>query len=353
MKNNFLEIKNVDFTIGGKSKVKNASFVIENEGETLCILGPSGIGKTTILRTIAGLEEIEKGSIKLNGKLISSKDKHVEPEYRNVSLAFQDNSLFPHYTVEKNILLGTERNKTKKKKKLTFKEIVDLLDISKILEKYPHEISAGEAQRASLARSLLTQPDLLLLDEPLSNVDQSFKEEIQVRLKKILSKLKITTINVTHDSYEAFYLGHKCAIILDGQIKQFDDPYNVYHFPNSVEVVNFLNRGILIPAKVTGENSLENKDLGTINGNFIKHYPKGSNVQLLLQPEDLEHDDKSNLKLEVVDRKFRGTYFIYTLKTGSDLLIPVFVHSHHEHQHEADEKFGIKRPIHIDHIVCF
>ena len=230
MKNNFLEIKSVDFTIGGKSKVKNASFVIENEGETLCILGPSGIGKTTILRTIAGLEEIEKGSIKLNGKLISSKDIHVEPEDRNVSLAFQDNSLFPHYTVEKNILLGTERNKTKKKKKLTFKEIVDLLDISKILLKYPHEISAGEAQRASLARSLLTQPDLLLLDEPLSNVDQSFKEEIQVRLKKILSKLKITTIIVTHDSYEAFYLGHKCAIILDGQIKQFDDPYNAVSY---------------------------------------------------------------------------------------------------------------------------
>jgi len=353
MKNNFLEIKGVDFIIGGKTKVKNASFAIENEGETLCILGPSGIGKTTILRTIAGLENVEKGSIKLNGKLISSKEKHVEPEDRNVSLAFQDNSLFPHYTVEKNILLGTERNKTKKKKKLTFKEIIDLLDISKILKKYPHEISAGEAQRASLARSLLTQPDLLLLDEPLSNVDQSLKEEIQVRLKKILSKLKITTIIVTHDSYEAFYLGHKCAIILDGQIKQFDDPYNVYHFPNSVEVVNFLNRGILIPAKVTGENSLENKDLGTINGNFIKHYPKGSNVQLLLQPEDLEHDDKSNLKLEVVDRKFRGTNFIYTLKTSSDLLIPVFVHSHHEHQHEADEKFGIKRPIHIDHIVCF
>ena len=324
-----------------------------NLGETLCILGPSGIGKTTILRTIAGLEKIYKGTIKLNGKLLSSKEKHIEPEYRNISLAFQDNSLFPHYTVEKNILLGAERNQKLKRKKLSYKEIINLLDISKILKKYPHEISAGEAQRASLARSLLTQPDLLLLDEPLSNVDQSFKEEIQVRLKKILSKLKITTIIVTHDSYEAFYLGNKCAIILDGQVKQFDDPYNVYHFPNSVEVVNFLNRGILIPAKVTGENSLENKDLGTIKGNFIKHYPKGSNVQLLLQPEDLEHDDKSNLKLEVVDRKFRGTNFIYTLKTNSDLLIPVFVHSHHEHQHEADEKFGIKRPIHIDHIVCF
>jgi iron(III) transport system ATP-binding protein len=192
-----------------------------------------------------------------------------------------------------------------------------------------------------------------LLDEPLSNVDQSFKEEIQIELKQILSNSKITTIIVTHDSYEAFYLGSKCGIILNGQLRQYDDPYNVYHFPNSIEVVNFLNRGILIPAKVTGENSLENQDLGTIKGNFIKHYPKGSEVQLLLQPEDLEHDDRSNLKLEVVDRKFRGTNFIYTLKTNNNLLIPVFVHSHHRHQHQVDERFGIKRPISIDHIVCF
>jgi len=352
MSENFLEIKNVDFKVGGKTKVKNVSFSIEKEGDTICLLGPSGIGKTTILRTIAGLEKINNGSIKLNHNIISSKKLHVEPENRNISLAFQENSLFPHYNVEKNILIGTEK-KRKKKTKINPKDVITFLNLKKILNKYPHEISAGEAQRASLARSLVSNPDLLLLDEPLSNVDQSFKEEIQVGLKKLLSQLKITTIIVTHDSYEAFYLGSKCGIILNQQLKQFDDPYNVYHFPNSKEVVNFLNRGILIPAKVTGENSLENKDLGTIKGNFIKHYPKGSNVQLLLQPEDLEHDDKSNLKLEVVDRKFRGTNFIYTLKTLSKTLIPVFVHSHHIHQHEVDEKFGIKRPINIDHIVCF
>ena len=290
--------------------------------------------------------------IRDRNKIISSEKKHTEPELRNISLSFQDNSLFPHYTVEKNIYLGAEK-KLNGKKKIDDNNLIKILDLEKILDKYPHQISSGEAQRASLARSILFQPDLLLLDEPLSNVDQSFKEEIQVQLKKLLKKLKITTIIVTHDSYEAFYLGNKCGIILDGQLKQFDEPYNVYHFPNSVEVVNFLNRGILIPAKVTGENSLENKDLGTIKGNFIKHYPKGSDVQLLLQPEDLEHDDKSNLKLEVVDRKFRGTSFIYTLRTLSKMLIPVFVHSHHIHQHEVDEKFGIKRPIYIEHIVCF
>ena len=353
MSNNFFEVKNVDFNVSGKTKVKNVSFSIENEGDVICLLGPSGIGKTTILRTIAGLEKIKDGSIKLNGKILSSKKINIEPEDRNISLAFQENSLFPHYTVEKNILLGAERNKGKKNKKISFKEIVDLLDIFQILNKYPHQISAGEAQRASLARSLITQPDLLLLDEPLSNVDQSFKEEIQVRLKKILNKSKITTIIVTHDSYEAFYLGSKCGIILDQELKQFDDPYKVYHFPNSVEVVNFLNRGILIPATVTGENSLENDELGLIEGNFIKPYPKGSDVQLLLQPEDLEHDDNSNLKLEVVDRKFRGTNFIYTLKTLSDKLIPVLVNTHHHEIHEIHDKFGIKRPIKLEHIVCF
>ena len=353
MSNNFFEIKNVDFKIGSKVKVKNVSFSIENEGDIICLLGPSGIGKTTILRTIAGLEKINKGSIHLKGKIISSEKNNVEPENRNVSLAFQENSLFPHYTVKKNILLGTERNKGLKDQKISFDELIDLLNIYQILDKYPHEISAGEAQRAALARSLITQPDLLLLDEPLSNVDQSFKEEIQEKLKKILKNSKITTIIVTHDSYEAFYLGSKCGIILDQELKQFDDPYNVYHLPNSIEVVNFLNRGILIPAEVTSPKSLENKDLGTITGNFVKPFPIGSNVKLLIQPEDLHHDDKSNLKFEVIDRKFRGTNFIYTLKTPTNTLIPVFVHSHHIHQHEVDEKFGIKRPIHIDHIVCF
>ena len=353
MSKNFFEVKNVDFFVGGEVKVKNVSFSIENEGDVICLLGPSGIGKTTILRAIAGLQKIINGNIKLKGQMLSSDQIHIEPENRNISLAFQENSLFPHYNVKKNILLGAEKNAGKKKQQITFEEIIELLDISKILDQYPHQISAGEAQRSSLARNLLTQPDLLLLDEPLSNVDQSFKEEIQVRLKKILKKSNISTIIVTHDSYEAFYLGSKCGIILNNELKQFDVPYNVYHFPKSVEVVNFLNRGILIPAKVTSPKSLENDELGTITGNFIKSHPIGSKVKLLIQPDDLEHDDKSNLQLEVVDKKFRGTGFIYTLKTLKNLLIPVFVHSHHIHKHEIHEKFGIKRPIHIEHLVCF
>ena len=349
---NIFEIKDVTFSVDGNEKVKNVSFSIENEGDIICLLGPSGIGKTTLLRTIAGLEKINKGEIFLKGKLISSKDYHLEPENRNISLSFQDNCLFPHYTVEKNIKIAVNKSKNTKKKIIP-EFLINLLDLSHVLKKFPHQISAGEAQRVSLARSLVFEPDLLLLDEPLSNIDQSFKEDIQVQLKKILKNLKITTIVVTHDSYEAFYLGSKCGIILNESLKQFDDPYKIYHYPNSVEIVKFLKRGILIPAKVIDDNSLENEDLGIIKGKFVKPFPVGSNVKLLLQPEDLIHDDKSNLKFDVVDRRFKGTNFIYTLRTNKGDLIPVFVHSHHIHQHEIDEKFGIKNPIYIDHIVCF
>ena len=117
--------------------------------------------------------------------------------------------------------------------------------------------------------------------------------------------------------------------------------------------MKFLNRGVLIPAKVTSPKSLENQDLGVITGNFVNPVDIGTNVKLLLQPEDLQHDDKSNLKFDVIDKKFRGTSFIYTLKTATDNLLPVFVHSHHIHQHDINDKFGIRKPIHIEHIVCF
>ena len=199
----------------------------------------------------------------------------------------------------------------------------------------------------------MSKPDLLLLDEPFSNVDESLKVELQQNIKKILKEKKITTIIVTHDSYEAFYMADYCGILLSQTLKQYDTPYNIYHYPNSIEVVNFLNRGILVNAKVLSNNSVEHKSLGVIKGNFVKKYKKGTAVKLLVQPDDLEHDDKSNLKLKIIDRKFRGTNFIYTLKTENDDLIPVFVHSHHIHQHEVEEKFGVKTPIYIDHLVCF
>ena len=352
----FFEIKNGNFVASEKNKVNNVNLKIENQGEIVSLLGPSGVGKTTILRTIAGLQKLNSGEIFLRNKLISSKKTHIEPEKRNVALSFQDNSLFPNYKVIDNINFGKKRTNGNAST-IDVNEIIKLLHIEPILEKFPHQISAGEAQRVSLARSLMSKPDLLLLDEPFSNIDQSLKDEIQVSVKKLLKRINLTTIIVTHDSYEAFSMADKCGIILNQELKQYDVPYNVHHEPNSIEIANFLNKGVFIDVKVVDSecavHRLNHEVLGEIRGKLSNNFPSGAKVKLLLQPEDLIHDDQSKLKLEVVDRKFRGTNFIYTLKTKNGEHLPVFVHSHHIHQHEKSEKFGIKSPIYIDHLVCF
>tara|TARA_E500000178_G_scaffold257352_1_gene253917 strand:+ start:1136 stop:2206 length:1071 start_codon:yes stop_codon:yes gene_type:complete len=356
MSSNFFEIQNGNFTASEKNKVNNVNLIIKEQGEIISLLGPSGIGKTTILRTIAGLQKLSRGVINLKGKVLSSASVHIEPEDRNVALSFQDNSLFPNYNVIDNINFGKKRLNGNGSL-LDTSEIIKILHIEPILEKFPHQISAGEAQRVSLARSLLSKPDLLLLDEPFSNIDQSLKDEIQVSVKKLLKRINLTTIIVTHDSYEAFSMADKCGIILGQKLKQYDVPYNVHHEPNSIEVANFLNKGVFVDVKVIDSecavHRLEHTELGEIRGKLSNNFPSGARVKLLLQPEDLIHDDQSKLKLDVVDRKFRGTNFIYTLKTNNGEHLPVFVHSHHIHQHEKNEKFGIQSPIYIDHLVCF
>ncbi len=352
----FLEIQKGNFVASEQNKVNNVNLKIEDQGQIISLLGPSGIGKTTILRTLAGLQKLNSGKIFLKGKLIASNEVHIEPEKRNIALSFQDNSLFPNYKVIDNINFGKKRSNGNGFS-LDTKEIIELLHLNPILDKFPHQISAGEAQRVSIARSLMSRPDLLLLDEPFSNIDQSLKEEIQVSVKKLLKRINLTTIIVTHDSYEAFSMADKCGIILNQELKQYDAPYNVHHEPNSVEVANFLNKGIFIDVKIIDSecavHRLRHDELGEIRGKLSNNLPSGSKAKLLLQPEDLIHDDQSKLKLEVVDRKFRGTNFVYTLKTNKGEHLPVFVHSHHIHQHEKSEKFGIKTPIYIDHLVCF
>ena len=209
----FFEIQEGNFTASKINKVNNVNLTIKGQGEIVSLLGPSGIGKTTILRTIAGLQKLTKGKIKLREKTLASDQIHVEPEKRNVALSFQDNSLFPNYNVIDNINFGEKRSNGNGSS-INVKEIIELLRIEPVLNKFPHQISAGEAQRVSLARSLMSKPDLLLLDEPFSNIDQSLKEEIQVSVKKLLKRINLTTIIVTHDSYEAFSMADKCGCLL-------------------------------------------------------------------------------------------------------------------------------------------
>ena len=262
--NNFFEVKNVTFSSNKNHNLSGVNFHLKNKGDILSILGPSGVGKTTILRAIAGLDNIKDGEIWLDKKLISSKKLSIEPEKREIALSFQENSLFPHLNILQNLKLGKER-KTRIKRKVSIDECISSFYLESILNKYPHQVSAGEAQRASLIRSLISNPTLLLLDEPFSNVDIGLKEKLQVNLKKILEKKKISSLIVTHNYEEAFYFGSKCCLFSRGKLIQFDNPYKIYHFPATIDVAGFFNKGVFIKAKVISKNELWHKVLGKIN----------------------------------------------------------------------------------------
>ena len=166
---NYFEVKDVTFSSSKEHELVNVNFYIKDQGDIISILGPSGVGKTTILRAIAGLDKIKKGEIWLNKNIISSENIFLEPEKREIALSFQENTLFPHYNVLDNLKLGEKRKDNYNK--ISLDDCIEKFFLKEILNKYPHEISSGEAQRASLTRSLLSNPKLLLLDEPFSNVD--------------------------------------------------------------------------------------------------------------------------------------------------------------------------------------
>ena len=234
MSNNFFEVKNVDFIIGGKTKVKNVSFSIENEGDTICLLGPSGIGKTTILRTIAGLEKIQKGLIKLNGKVLSSKEINVEPEDRKISLAFQENSLFPHYTVAENVaavpqLLGWDDNRVKLRCEETLKMVG--LPVEEYGARYSSQLSGGQQQRVGVARALAAEPDVILMDEPFGALDPITRAELQEEFKRIQTNLNLTVIIVTHDMTEALLMADRIAVMKDGEVLQIGTPQELLNKP--------------------------------------------------------------------------------------------------------------------------
>ncbi len=345
----FFKVDNVTFSPNQKYFIHNVSFKIFNKGDIISLLGPSGVGKTSILRTIAGLDELIDGEIWLDKELISSKKFNVEPEKRGVSLTFQNNCLFPHLNLKQNIMIS-------KKNKLNINEVDHLIKkfyLEDIIDKFPHQVSSGEAQRVALIRSIVSDPKLLLLDEPFSNLNKGLREELQVLLKQILKEKKITSIIVTHDYDEAFYFGDMCGVIINQRMIQFSEPYQIYHHPNSPEIANFFNKGEFIEAKITSNKELFHEKLGVIKGIVDSKFRIGTVVKLLIQAEDLTHSDKSNLQFKIIDKRFVGTNFIYTLEISKKEKIHVLVHSHHSHFHSIGKKFGIKTPISLEHVVCF
>tara|TARA_B100000683_G_scaffold166143_1_gene159995 strand:+ start:2013 stop:2933 length:921 start_codon:yes stop_codon:yes gene_type:complete len=231
----FLEIDKLSKSYSKNSILNNISFEIK-EGNIISVVGPSGSGKTTLLKCISGLCDIDTGSIKLNSELLTE----LEPNQRNIAYVFQESPLFPHLSVNQNILFNLNNFD---KEKLNF--IMEKINISHLKNRYPHEISGGENQRVAVARSLIRNPDLLLMDEPFSNLDLYIKDKLKDLIFELISELKTTTIIVNHDIKDSLEISDRILILINGQINNYDIPHAVYSNPKCLESANLfgvLNR---------------------------------------------------------------------------------------------------------------
>lgn len=213
----YVQIENIEFFYVKGMMVLNKVSLNIKKGEIIALLGNSGSGKSTLLRIISGLEIPYKGLININGKVLNDKNSFVNPEKRNVGMVFQDYALFPHMTISKNIGFGLS-GLTKIEKEKRINEMLELINLQSKANKYPYELSGGEQQRIALARSLATRPDLLLLDEPFSNLDSDLKHQIRNDLRVILNKAKITCLFVTHDINDATSIADRTMEIVEGEI---------------------------------------------------------------------------------------------------------------------------------------
>jgi len=270
-------------TIDGVSKRFDVDPVLDDislhvqPGEALALLGPSGCGKTTLLRLIAGLDRPDTGSIAVADRVVAG-SSWVPPEQRSVGLVFQDWALFPHLSVAKNVAYGLPRSERNGPR---VEEALSLVGLDGMLDRMPDTLSGGQQQRVALARALAPRPGMLLLDEPFSNLDTSLRVEVRAEVHRLLLKLGITAIYVTHDQEEAFVLGDRVAVMHDGRIAQIDTPAALYTAPASRWVAGFVGGAAFLPAVAHGATA--DCAIGTVT---LAQHAEGP-TDLLLRPEDL------------------------------------------------------------------
>ena len=345
MRSSKLEIKNISYSVNNNLILDNLNLDILPE-EIISVIGPSASGKSSLLRVIAGFDQINSGRIILNDKIVDDGNLFIKPFQRNVGIIFQDLALFPHLNCAENILFGISKHEISKKKSRLDK-LSDLLDIKNILEKFPHEISGGQQQRIAIARALAPQPELLLFDEPFSALDEELKDLLIADVKSLLKTEKITSVFVTHNIKEAFQLSDKIAYLSDRRIIQNDTPYNIYHKPLSREIAHFCGSGCFIRGTVIDSNHVATP-LGNIFGNTVPH-KVNDDVDVMVRPDDIIHDDKSTESARVIEKKFFGPDFLYKLELSDGQNILCLTPSHHNHS--INEVIGIRAE--IDHLVLF
>ncbi len=321
-----IRIKNAVKRYGEVTVIPDLSLEIEN-GKLFTLLGPSGCGKTTLLRMIAGYNSIEGGEFYFNDKIINDMD----PGKRNIGMVFQNYAIFPNLSVRKNVEFGLKQRKVPKDviKKETDK-FLKLVHVDQYADSMPDKLSGGQQQRIALARALVIQPDVLLMDEPLSNLDAKLRVEMRTVIKEIQNSVGITTVYVTHDQEEAMAISDRIAVMKDGVIRHCGKPQNIYQRPADLFVATFIGKTNLLEAKLVIEN--DNAYVQFKNGykvafdNVKQDELYNRDVVVSARPEELlvniegEAEAKDGIKATIKDSIFLGlnTHYLVVLETGEE-----------------------------------
>ena len=336
-----LALRDVTKSFGAETAVEGVSMEIRR-GELLTFLGPSGCGKTTTLRMIAGLEQPTAGTISIAGERVADADGFVPPERRDVGIVFQNFALFPHLTVRENIAFGLS-DEDDAATTARVDELLDLVDMPRHGEKTPDQLSGGQKQRVALARSLAPEPDVLLLDEPFSNLDVRLRVEMREEVRRILKEAGVTAVSVTHDQEEALSISDRVAVMNDGQLEQVGRPESVFEQPESKFVASFLGRASFLEGHLR-DGKVET-GVGRFNAATLEGYDTvydGAPVDVLVRPDDLRATpaDREVADGTVVSRQYVGPSFIYRV----DLDSGEAVHCLHNHV----EEFEFDQPVSVD-----
>ena len=336
MSETIIEIKNINVSYGSNHVLKDVSLNIENK-DFYTFLGPSGCGKTTLLRLIAGFEKSSSGELFIDGKEVSN----LNPWERDVGMVFQNYALWPHMTVYKNISFGLEEKKIDKKEiKTRVDEVLELVDLKDLSGRYPFQLSGGQQQRVALARTLVVKPKVLLLDEPLSNLDAKLRVQMRKELQDLHKKIGITSIFVTHDQEEANSMSTNLAILNEGVVQQVGKPVDLYNNPENIFVANFLGTTNVIDGTFKNNNFTSSEGLEIKN---IIDDKKGTNI--LLRPQNLylhgDNNDFQNFEGIVVNQEFLGNIVRYTVNVKNHLLTVDSLHEVNKKIYSLNEKIKI------------
>lgn len=331
-----VELHGIRKTFGPNVVVDNFDLQIE-QGECISFLGPSGCGKTTTLNMIAGFLDPDQGQLIIKGKLMNG----VPANKRDLGMVFQTYSLFPHMTVADNVAYGLKLRKVPKAEIADrVRRVLELVKLPHVSDRYPKQLSGGQRQRIAIARALVTEPSLLLLDEPLSNLDAKLREELRDELKRLHKETGVTTIFVTHDQEEALYLSDRIVVLDHGKVEQIGTPWDIYNAPASEFVHTFIGKSNRINGKVRGvQDSKLLLDAGRPDSPIelkasprTKSFAAGDDVSIYIRPEKINLSlledakassaaDMTSVKGQVKQLSFLGAFVECEVAVGSDTLM--------------------------------